>query len=613
MADRLMRLGDEATHKLAGITREMGSGAETLARHGVALDRAAENARIDLGVLLDDLPRAEAIARAMAENLRGTGHEAGQQAAALESALSAITNRAREADHHVGSAAHRLVGTLNQIESASLGAAARVTETGEAAALIVDQLLDRTAHALDEVRHGIHVQAEAVTALTEQASAALGRAGIEAAETIGQRLQGANASLDRITRQLAEQDRASRALIADTDRAIAELDQRFAVMADQGDRRAEAVSGSLRQLRSELEHLTMQAAASDGSVEALSNRTGALRGLVDGLAVDVRDLISAALGEAEGGAQRLGTAVASAKPEIEWMRAASDEAATRLEAAERAMAAQQDRLAGLLASVDEGVGSAETRLGSLRDALSAAESEAARLQGETAPALVEAMVQVKEASAHAAERAREAIAAVIPDSAERMSDATRAALQKAVDESVASQLREIEDVAVRAVEAARTASERLTRQMLTIGQTASALEEHIERNQQAQRAGDSEAFARRVSMLIDSMNSASIDVGKILSDEVDERSWQAYLKGDRGAFTRRAARLIGGAEQRGLPQHYENDREFQAAVNRYVHDFEAMLRRVHAERDGGPIAVTLMASDMGRLYAALAPLVDRKR
>ena len=116
-----------------------------------------------------------------------------------------------------------------------------------------------------------------------------------------------------------------------------------------------------------------------------------------------------------------------------------------------------------------------------------------------------------------------------------------------------------------------------------------------------------------MSLLIDSMHSAAIDVGKILSDEVDDKAWDSYLKGNRGVFTRRAVRLIGGSETRAIAAHYETDLEFQRSVNRYVHDFEAMLRRVLAERDGGMIAVTLMSSDMGKLYAALAQAIDRGR
>ena len=142
--------------------------------------------------------------------------------------------------------------------------------------------------------------------------------------------------------------------------------------------------------------------------------------------------------------------------------------------------------------------------------------------------------------------------------------------------------------------------------MLSIGQSAAALEAHIERSREAQRKDDGEDFARRVSLLMDSMHSASIDVQKILSDEVDEKAWGAYLKGNRGVFTRRAVRCIGGTESRSIAAHYESDHEFQKSVNRYVHDFEAMLRRVLAERDGGMMAVTLMSADMGKLYAALA-------
>jgi hypothetical protein len=148
--------------------------------------------------------------------------------------------------------------------------------------------------------------------------------------------------------------------------------------------------------------------------------------------------------------------------------------------------------------------------------------------------------------------------------------------------------------------------------MISIGQSAAALDQHFIETSESQRARDSEGFARRVSLLIDSMHSASIDVGKILSDEVDDKAWSAYLKGDRGVFTRRAARLMGNAESRAIDAHYESDVEFQQSVNRYVHDFEAMLRRVTADRDGGALAVTLMSSDMGKLYAALAQVVGRR-
>ena len=253
------------------------------------------------------------------------------------------------------------------------------------------------------------------------------------------------------------------------------------------------------------------------------------------------------------------------------------------------------------------------RLAELSSAMTGAQDEASRLTAETGPALVAALLQVREAAAHAAERAREAIEGVIPESAGQLSAAVREALEKAIREGIEERLRDVETVAARAVESARGASDRLTEQMLTLGQSSAALEQYFEKSQADLREKDSETFARRVSMLIDSMNSAAIDVGKILSDEIDDRAWTAYLKGNRGVFTRRAVRLLGGTETRAIEAHYDADGEFHSSVNRYIHDFDAMLRRVLADRDGGMMAVTLMSSDMGKLYARAVEAIERRR
>ena len=209
--------------------------------------------------------------------------------------------------------------------------------------------------------------------------------------------------------------------------------------------------------------------------------------------------------------------------------------------------------------------------------------------------------------------AREALAAVVPETAERLSVETRAALARVVDESVRAQLVEVEQVAARALEAARNASSGLSQQMLNIGRTATALEQHMGKIREDERVTESEAFAKRASVLIDSLHSASIDVGRILSDEVDDRAWASYLKGDRGVFTRKAVRLLSAGELRLVDQQFGSDAEFASSVTRYVQDFETMLRRASAEPEGGMMAVTLLSSDMGRLYTALAQVLERRR
>ena len=124
---------------------------------------------------------------------------------------------------------------------------------------------------------------------------------------------------------------------------------------------------------------------------------------------------------------------------------------------------------------------------------------------------------------------------------------------------------------------------------------------------------DRDNFSRRVALLIDSLNSTSIDVTKLLSNEASDSAWSAYLRGDRGVFTRRAVRLIEGGEAREITRHYEEETEFREQVNRYIHDFEALLRPILSTRDGSTLAVILLSSDMGKLYVALAQAIERLR
>ena len=151
------------------------------------------------------------------------------------------------------------------------------------------------------------------------------------------------------------------------------------------------------------------------------------------------------------------------------------------------------------------------------------------------------------------------------------------------------------------------------RQMLTIADTSAALESRITEAKQEIENSDQANFARRVALLVESLNSTAIDVTKILSNEVTDIAWAAYLRGDRGVFTRRAVKLLDAGEVREIGRHYDAEPEFREQVNRYIHDFEAMLRNILATRDGTPLSVTLLSSDTGKLYVALAQAIERLR
>ena len=609
----LMELGDQTTAKLGGITSSLDQSTSQLRTHGEAVDRAAQAARVDIGVLLEDLPRAESIASGLADQMRNIGAEATTRTDQYGQQVARLIEQSRMADEMVSAATASLSARLGEIETAGLTATARIDESEAGLSGALDLLLERTSVTLSEIRSGIDVQAEAVRALVDQASAGIGKAGADSAEALAANVNQANNALLTMSEQIAERETASRQMLAEIERGLALIDQRFTELASSGDARANHFLESLTRARGELDLLATSAGEQDVAIGGLAERTEALQSSIGRLVDSIRGELGQALGETEQSAGRLVESAGTLRPEMGWIRDAAVEASDRLGAASADIAMQEDRLAALLANVDDGVAGAQSRLSELASLIAQVGREADGLSSETGPALVAALVQVKETAAHAAERAREAIEAVIPASAGKLSAEVAAALEKVIRESVEERLLGVETVAAKAVESARAASERLTGQMLAIGQSASALEAHIEQTREDQREKDSEAFARRVALLIDSMHSAAIDVVKILSDEIDDKAWGNYMKGDRAVFTRRAVRLIGASEARPIRAHYDSDVEFRRSADRYVHDFEAMLRRVVAEREGGMMAVALMSSDMGKLYAALAQGIDKRR
>ncbi|HET9812526.1 MAG TPA: hypothetical protein VFP57_02570, partial [Sphingomicrobium sp.] len=492
ISQHLMQLGDDTTGKLSGITREFDLSSERLARHGEALDRAAESARNDVAVLLDDLPRAEATANAVAEKLRDIGGESASKTAELHEQVSQLAERGREADEIVAEATRRLAERLAEIEVAGAGAASRVGEAEAGFSGTLDALLDRASATLEDIRGGIDAQAAAVAALVEQASAGIGKAGAEASESLAANVDRANSSLEGLSNRVAEQERSSQRMIAEIERGLALIDERFTELASNGDERANHFLESLTRARTELDSLATEAGTQDNAIAALAERTGAIRESLGALATEIRDGVGVAVGEAQGGTDRLAESARQMKPEIAWMRDAALEASERLGSASECITQQQDQLAALLASVDDGVGGSQAKIAEFTAAIAEAQAQAQGLSAETGPALVAALVQVKDAAAHAAERAREAIEAVIPASASKLSEETRQALERVIREGIEDRLREVATPAARAVESARSASDRLTQQMLTLGQSAAALEQHIEQTGTEQREKDSE-------------------------------------------------------------------------------------------------------------------------
>jgi len=353
--------------------------------------------------------------------------------------------------------------------------------------------------------------------------------------------------------------------------------------------------------------------ASTQEAAALVGRAGDMAGAFDAVALRLREELPPVVEIVEARAAAMRDTALSAIEPVQALEGAATRGAARLAEAEDLVGRSRESLEALLAQVENGVSQIDARLRELGAAATEADNAASLLVRDTGPELVETLVRVREAARAAAAHAREAISAVIPETAASLSDAAKRALGESVTESVRLQMAELEGSAQRAAAAARKASERLTRQLLTLGEGAAALEARINEEKAQREEQERGTMPRRVALLIESLNSTAIDVTKILSNEVTDSAWQAYLKGDRGVFTRRAVRLLDSGEAREILRHYDQEPEFRDQVNRYIGDFEMMLRRILSDGDGNTLAVTLLSSDMGKLYVALAQAIQHLR
>lgn len=612
-AGRLMTLGEEASSRLGRTARALADESTTLDRTAQALDAAASSARIDLGVLLTDLPQAEAQARAAAESIRGAGLAAHEQSASLEGHLAALLARGREADETLGGAAQRLGAQVARLETGAAAAVERIDQSAAAMNLAVDGAMARAADAVEQARTGLDAQGQTVLAMVEQSRAAFENATAEAGRTAVDRLTEARASVETLALALAQQDQTSVQMAEGLAAQLGQIVGQLAALGEAGDTQSARITQSLNALQALVHALRTEIADGDTESGALIDRAHEIAAALGTLNAPLREALPAAMSELEVQARRTTEAALAMIPPAEAAQAAATLAAESLTEGEASLSRQRADLDALLAATRDGVAEAEVKLAALAASLGETDTASARLVQETGPALIESLVRVREAAQQAANHAREAIVAAIPDSVAALADATREAVAEAAAEPVQDQLAEIAGSAQRAMAVARQASERLTRQLLTMSETAAAIEDRIAEDRAARDEQDAEALSRRVSLLIEALNSTAIDVNKLLSNDVADTAWAAYLKGDRGVFTRRAVRLLDSGEAREIHRHYEEEPDFRDQVNRYVHDFEAMLRRVLADRDGHTLAVTLLSSDTGKLYVALAQAIERLR
>ncbi len=571
--DHLVTFGDEAAKRLNIFTAAMRKEIETISSHTQTLKGTTAAARGDLAVLLSHLPKAQVQMRQIAASLVEAGTTAQDKAVALGEQVACLSSASVAAGENAQSSAKDLAAQLE---------------------LVIGQ-------------------SSSLAQLVEDSEAKLRAAGGEATEQLNLKVQEIGTEVDRISGVFSNQGEASRALLTHISSDIGDLEARFAAFDAHGKDRAAGLSSALDELRQHATALHAALQEGDGNIISLSAKAEGLLTSLDAAAREIDETLPAAYGRLEAAATQAVSVMNGAVPVMSSMESSAEATRGHLEEAEEAVSRQQKALAAIASGAEITLANSKTEATNLAATLADVTHHLTLLSQGAGTSLVESLLRVKDTAKQAAEHAREAFNDVIPQTAASFGEHSKQALGDALTAQVEAQMKEIAATTEKAVAAAQKATDRLMRQMLTISETSAALETRIAEAKDEAEQADHGNFARRVALLIESLNSSAIDVTKILSNDVTDTAWASYLRGDRGVFSRRAVRLLDASEAKEIGRYYAEDSEFRDQVNRYIHDYEAMLRSVMSTRDGTPLSVALLSSDTGKLYVALAQGIERLR
>ncbi|WP_428629428.1 hypothetical protein [Sphingopyxis sp.] len=603
--DTVMRLG-ESSDKLASNASVIANAHDQLARSGdVALQR--------MDGLLAGLPRIDDVAQRLAVNFREAGLVAHQQGASLEAKLAALgeeaAKTAQTGETATASILEAIVALQEQGKETETSLVAASTQVGNAH----DAALIRMKSVSAEARNDMTSTVATVTAQMNE-SWRLFRDGVDtAAAQMDGKLAAARDAGDAMGAQLAAHADASDALATRITAHVTDVAQQLEVLDISVSASTGVIGRSIDDTKAQLGAFMQEVQSGNASAHQLITHAESLLLALDAVTRELDETLPHALDRMTSHGKTTQTALAQLRPMLEASELVAQSTMSHVNAVQATLKSNEEQMAGhatsqqaLVDRINVSLADAEAALAKLRDgADDFAEQGGARM--------IATLGEVRATADSAADEARQTLEKLVAGARQAMQATATEAIDAAFKNEIMAQLTAIEEASARAVTAANGAADRLMRQLITIMDTSASVEQRVAEAEQAIAASDRDSLAKQVGLLTEALKSTAIDVTKILSSEVSDTAWDAYLKGDRGVFARRAVKLIENGEAKEILRLYQNDNGFHASVNQFIHDFEAMLRLLIGARDGSAISVTLLSSDIGKLYVALAQSIDRLR
>ena len=598
----LESLGRQSSQKLMESAQVLTAALADSDQKAKTLETVSQSANTNLEQLRKHLPVVTSAAKDVTNQIGSAGNNAQMQIKALIATLERVRDAGKSVRDYVDGVEVRADDMAVKLEQ-SLSSSAKLLDMRSAEAL------DRSA----EMATLMDSATQAMSSGIAQASGDIGAILSVSQEQIQSSLSELRKALGDVGSQTDQEEARIRAMIAtisahihSSAQQISEVDR---VATDQTSKLAFAVSAlgdSTRTVGSALtDNQLVTQQLIDQSHKLLESLGTANHEISETIPASM-DVLSLQL--SDGVAQ-----IKSALTNAESLEQLSGSMLEKLNGLEQIIATQRDSVDALMTQSDAHFAARHDQVDALGSSLRQTQSLLQEMSDEANGQLVTALLRVRESTRAAAESSRKILDDELAHISEQLTEQNRMALANALDEQVASMNAAVQEAIERNVELSEAATGLVVKQLAELGEMTTTLEGRIADSKNSFESVQDDSFARRMVLLTESLNSTAIDVAKILSNDITDTAWASYLKGDRGVFTRRAVRLIDSKEAKIIANHYGNDSEFREHVNRYVHDFEGIMRLLLSTRDGNAIGVTLLSSDIGKLYVALAQAIERLR
>jgi hypothetical protein len=598
----LESLGRQSSQKLLESAQVLTAALADSDQKAKTLEAVSQSANTNLEQLRKHLPVVTSAAKDVTNQIGSAGNDAQIQIKALIATLERVRDAGKSVRDYVDGVEVRADDMAVKLEQ-SLSSSAKLLDVRSAEAL------DRSA----EMATLMDSATQAMSSGIAQASGDIDAILSNSQEQIQSSLSELRRALGDVGSQTEQEEARIRAMIAtisahihSSAQQISEVDR---VATDQTSKLAFAVSTLGESTRTVGSALTDNQLVTQQLIEQshrLLESLGTANHEISETIPASMDVLSLQL--ADGVAQ-----IKSALSNAESLEELSGSMLEKLNGLEQIIATQRDSVDALMTQSDAHFAARHDQVDALGSSLRQTQSLLQEMSDEANGQLVTALLRVRESTRAAAESSRKILDDELAHISEQLTEQNRTALANALDAQVASMNAAVQEAIERNVELSEAATGLVVKQLAELGEMTTTLEGRIADSKNSFESVQDDSFARRMVLLTESLNSTAIDVTKILSNDITDTAWASYLKGDRGVFTRRAVRLIDSKEAKIIANHYGNDSEFREHVNRYVHDFEGIMRLLLSTRDGNAIGVTLLSSDIGKLYVALAQAIERLR